>query len=155
MNTLDYRNPDRVSRLEAALKHRILVVDGAMGTMIQARKLEEKDYRNKALESHPLSLKGNNDLLSLTQPDIILDIHREFLAAGAEILETNTFNATSIAQADYGTGELVYEINRESARIARLAAEEHMHRHPGQERFVADRFTVARRKPARVPQCHV
>ncbi len=137
MNTLPYRNPGRVDRLHALVKDRILVVDGAMGTMIQARKLEEEDYRNGLLEHHSRALKGNNDLLSLTRPDIILDIHREFLAAGAEILETNTFNATSVAQADYGTTELVYRINRESARIARSAADDHMRGHPQAECFVA------------------
>ena len=137
MNTLPYRNPDRVGRLEVFLENQILIVDGAMGTMIQGKQLEEKDYRGELLEDHPGALKGNNDLLSLTRPDVILDIHRDFLAAGAEILETNTFNATSIAQADYGTGERVYEINLESARIARLAADEYMRDHPGTERFVA------------------
>ena len=137
MITLPYRNPDRAGRLEAILEKQILIVDGAMGTMIQGRRLEEEDYRGRLLEDHANALKGNNDLLSLTRPDVILDIHRDFLAAGADILETNTFNATSIAQADYGTGELVYEINLESARIARLAADEHMRDHPGAERFVA------------------
>ena len=108
-----------------------------MGTMIQGEKLEEEDYRKGLFENHSRALKGNNDLLSLTRPDIILDIHRAFLAAGAEVLETNTFNATSIAQADYGTGEFVHEINLESARIARLAADEYMGNHPGTQRFVA------------------
>jgi len=137
MNTLPYRNPDRVGLLQSMLEKHILIVDGAMGTMIQDRRLEEQDFRNDRLADHPHSLKGNNDLLSLTRPDIILEIHHEFLAAGAQILETNTFNATSIAQADYGTGNLVFEINRESARIARTAADEYMLRHPGVERFVA------------------
>jgi 5-methyltetrahydrofolate--homocysteine methyltransferase len=137
MNSLPYRNPNRVGRLKALIEEQILIVDGAMGTMIQGEKLEEEDYRKGLLENHSRALKGNNDLLSLTRPDIILDIHRAFLAAGAEVLETNTFNATSIAQADYGTGEFVHEINLESARIARLAADEYMENHPGAERFVA------------------
>jgi 5-methyltetrahydrofolate--homocysteine methyltransferase len=137
MNNLPYRNPDRVGRLEALIEKQILIVDGAMGTMIQDRQLEEEDYRGGLLKDHPNALKGNNDLLSLTRPDVILDIHRDFLAAGAAILETNTFNATSIAQADYGTGDFVYEINLESARLARSAADEHMRDQPGTERFVA------------------
>jgi 5-methyltetrahydrofolate--homocysteine methyltransferase len=137
MKTLPYRNPDRVARLQSELEKRILIVDGAMGTMIQDRRLDEQDYRGQRLADHPQPLKGNNDLLSLTQPVVIQDIHRNFLDAGAEILETNTFNATSIAQADYGTGDLVFEINRQSAQLARAAADEYMAAHPGTERYVA------------------
>ncbi|MFC1739889.1 methionine synthase [Pseudomonadota bacterium] len=137
MNSLPYRNPERVARLQSELAKRILVVDGAMGTMIQDRHLEEPDYRGERLADHPQPLKGNNDLLSLTRPEIIHDIHRDFLDAGADILETNTFNATFIAQADYGTTDLVFEINRESARLARDAADEYMQAHPGTERYVA------------------
>ncbi|MDH3924659.1 MAG: homocysteine S-methyltransferase family protein, partial [Xanthomonadales bacterium] len=137
MKTLPYRNPDRVARLQSELEKRILIVDGAMGTMIQDRRLDEQDYRGQRLADHPQPQKGNNDLLSLTQPVVIQDIHRNFLDAGAEILETNTFNATSIAQADYGTGDLVFEINRQSAQLARAAADEYMAAHPGTERYVA------------------
>ncbi len=136
MNTLPYANPDTVRSLESLLAERILLLDGAMGTMIQERKLEEEDFRGDRLSSHAVTLKGNNDLLSLTRPEVILDIHRGFLAAGADILETNTFNATSISQADYGCEELVGEMNRQSARLARRAADEFMEAHPGQPRFV-------------------
>jgi 5-methyltetrahydrofolate--homocysteine methyltransferase len=137
MITLPYRNPDRIDRLQSLLENRILIVDGAMGTMIQDRQLEEPDYRGERLANHGQSLKGNNDLLSLTRPDVILEIHRDFLNKGAEILETNTFNATSVAQADYGTENLVYDINRDSARIARTAVDEYMLEHPAAVRFVA------------------
>ena len=103
---------------------RILILDGAMGTMIQRYNLSEADYRGERFKDHPMPLKGNNDILSLTQPHIIAEIHREYLAAGADILETNTFNATAISQADYGTQAYVYEMNRASAEIARAAADE-------------------------------
>jgi 5-methyltetrahydrofolate--homocysteine methyltransferase len=152
MNNLPYRNPDRVGRLEALIEKQILIVDGAMGTMIQDRQLEEEDYRGGLLKDHPNALKGNNDLLSLTRPDVILDIHRDFLAAGAAILETNTFNATSIAQADYGTGDFVYEINLESARLARSAADEHMRDQPGTERFVAGALGPTNRTASLSPE---
>ncbi len=136
MITAPYRNPDTVRQLEGLLGERIIVFDGAMGTMIQEKKLEEDDFRGDRFAEHQSSLKGNNDLLSLTRPDVILDIHRSFLAAGADILGTNTFNATSISQADYGTQALVREMNRESARIARQAVDEHMASHPDDARFV-------------------
>ncbi len=126
MQTIPFKNPGQVSHLEQLLKERILVFDGAMGTMIQARELSEADYRGKRFATHGQPLKGNNDLLSLTRPDVILDIHRAFLSAGAEFIETNTFNATCISQADYGTDSLVPELNRESARLARTAADEFM-----------------------------
>ncbi|MFY0685562.1 MAG: homocysteine S-methyltransferase family protein [Cyclobacteriaceae bacterium] len=108
------------------VRERILVLDGAMGTMIQRHKLEEKDFRNDALKDHPKPLKGNNDLLSVTRPDIIKSIHREYFEAGADIVETNTFSATTIAQGDYGldNDEWVYKINFESAKIAREVADE-------------------------------
>ncbi len=119
------------------LTKRILVLDGAMGTMIQRHKLEEEDYRGAEFADWPCLVKGNNDLLSLTQPDIIADIHRAYLEAGADILETNTFNSTSISQADYQMEELVYRLNFESARIAREVAEEFTTKNPSQPRFVA------------------
>jgi len=131
-----YKDPLQVRRLERLLAERILVLDGAMGTMIQNRKLEEKDFRAERLADHAKPLKGNNDLLSLTRPDVILDIHRAFLMAGADFIETNTFNATSISQADYDTADLVHELNRESARLARTAVDDYMAAHPGSERFV-------------------
>ena len=111
-------------RLRQLLAERILILDGAMGTMIQRHKLEEADYRGERFADWPSDLKGNNDLLTLTQPDIIRGIHREYLEAGADIIETNTFNATQIAMADYGMEALSYEINVASAGLARQAADE-------------------------------
>ena len=109
--------------ISGLLKDRILVLDGAMGTMIQKLKFDESDYRGHRFKDYNLSLKGNNDLLSLTQPDAILNIHKEYLKAGADILETNTFSSTSIAMADYGMESLVYELNFESAKLAKKATE--------------------------------
>ena len=120
-----------------AIQKRILVLDGAMGTMIQRHKLEEADFRGERFKNHPSPLKGNNDLLSITRPDIILDIHRQYLEAGADIIETNTFSATTIAQADYHLEEAVYDINYQSARIARQAADEFTRKTPDKPRFVA------------------
>ncbi len=110
-----------MSNIQSALESRILVIDGAMGTMIQRYKLEEADYRGERFKDWPSDLKGNNDLLSLTRPDIISAIHREYLEAGADIIETNTFSSTAIAQADYNMQSLAYELNVASARIAREA----------------------------------
>jgi 5-methyltetrahydrofolate--homocysteine methyltransferase len=112
------------TELEKAIKERILILDGAMGTMIQRNKLEEEDFRKGAFENHDKSLKGNNDLLSITRPDVIKDIHRQYFQAGADIVETNTFSGTWIAQADYGLEEAVYRINYESAKIAKEVANE-------------------------------
>ena len=119
------------------LKHRILVLDGAMGTMIQSYKLEEDDYRGERFTDHPCDLKGNNDLLSITQPQIISDIHRAYYEAGADIVETNTFNGTSIAMADYEMEDLVYELNKSSAELARKVADEFTAQQPDKPRFVA------------------
>ncbi|MBT7942189.1 MAG: dihydropteroate synthase, partial [Alphaproteobacteria bacterium] len=123
--------------IEDALKKRILVLDGAMGTMIQGYTLEEADFRGARFADHPSDLKGNNDLLTLTQPDIIREIHTAFLDAGADIVETNTFNGTSISQADYGLEDIVYELNFEAARIARDAADAVTATTPDKVRFVA------------------
>jgi len=112
------------TELEKAIKERILILDGAMGTMIQRHKLEEEDFRKGAFENHDKSLKGNNDLLSITRPEIIKDIHRQYFLAGADIVETNTFSGTWIAQADYGLEDAVYRINYESAKIAKEVASE-------------------------------
>jgi 5-methyltetrahydrofolate--homocysteine methyltransferase len=128
---------DRAGLLESLIRQRILVLDGAMGTMIQSHKLDEDGYRGARFKDHPRDLKGNNDLLVLTQPDIVREIHRQYLEAGADILETNSFNATSISQADYGTQDLAYEINREAARLARLECDAMTARTPDQPRFVA------------------
>ncbi|MDW3191691.1 MAG: homocysteine S-methyltransferase family protein [Cytophagales bacterium] len=121
------------------VKQRILVLDGAMGTMIQRHKLEEEDFRNDRLKDHTLPLKGNNDLLSITQPEIIKDIHRQYFQAGADIAETNTFSSTSIAQEDYGlqAEEWVYELNFQSAKIAKEVAIEFRETEPEKPRFVA------------------
>lgn len=120
------------------LNKRILILDGAMGTMIQRYKLEENDFRNDALKNHTHSLKGNNDLLSITRPDVIKAIHAEYFEAGADIIETNTFSGTTIAQADYGLGEdWVYQINFQSAKIAREVADEYTAKNPDKPRFVA------------------
>ncbi len=113
----------RGAALPALLKRRIAILDGAMGTMIQRRKLTEADFRGERFADHPKDLKGNNDLLQLTRPDVIREIHDEYLQAGADILETNTFGATSIAQGDYGLAEYAREINVEGARIARAACD--------------------------------
>ncbi|MCU0442573.1 MAG: homocysteine S-methyltransferase family protein [Bacteroidia bacterium] len=124
--------------LQTELAKRILILDGAMGTMIQRYKLEEADFRNKALSSHNHQLKGNNDLLSVTRPDVIKAIHAQYLEAGADIIETNTFSGTTIAQADYGLGEdWVYQINYQSAKIAREVADEFTAKNPSKPRFVA------------------
>jgi 5-methyltetrahydrofolate--homocysteine methyltransferase len=136
MKKLPFKNAGLISGLQEQLSSRILVLDGAMGTMIQSHNLEEADFRGERFADHGTALKGNNDLLSLTRPDIIRGIHRGFLEAGADIVSTNTFNATSISQADYETGHLAREINRESARLARETADGWMQEHPGEQRYV-------------------
>src|SRR5579863_7910161 len=123
--------------LKRLLAERILLLDGAMGTMIQTHSLGEQDFRGTRFAAHQRDLKGNNDLLTLTRPDIIAGIHRAYLEAGADILETNTFNSTSISQADYGTEALVYELNLEAARLAKKIAMEMSAHTPDQPRFVA------------------
>ena len=130
-----------VARLDnefrTALSNRILVIDGAMGTMIQRHKLDEEDFRcdQYNLRAHQHPLKGNNDLLSITRPDVILGIHRDYLEAGADIIETNTFNAQCISQADYGLEHLSYQLNLESARLARQAADEYTEK-TGSSRYI-------------------
>jgi 5-methyltetrahydrofolate--homocysteine methyltransferase len=126
-----------MKKIEDILKERILVLDGAMGTMIQRHKLEEEDFRKGWFENHPDSLKGNNDLLSLTRPEIIEDIHRQYFEAGADIAETNTFSGTWIAQADYNLEKYVYDINFHSAKIAKKVADEITAKNPDKPRFVA------------------
>jgi 5-methyltetrahydrofolate--homocysteine methyltransferase len=123
--------------LRRLLEERILFLDGAMGTMIQGYKLNESDFRGKRFKSHPKDLKGNNDLLNLTHPEIIAEIHRKYLEAGADIIETNTFNSTRISQADYGLEEIVYELNRTGAQIARRVVDKFMAEYPGRQCFVA------------------
>jgi 5-methyltetrahydrofolate--homocysteine methyltransferase len=166
MKTLPWSNPQRTEALEAALAQRILVIDGAMGTMIQRHDLQEADYRGERFaqgydarlreslatspaipgrtshqEEHPhgcegCDQRGNNDLLTLTRPDIIREIHRQYLDAGADLIETNTFNSTSISLADYRLQHLVRELNREGARIARLECDAAEARDPSRPRFV-------------------
>ena len=128
---------DRTSELRDLLSRRILILDGAMGTMIQQHKLTEADYRGERFKDHPKDLKGNNDLLLLTRPAVIRGIHADYLAAGADIVETNTFNATAISQADYGLESLVYELNVAGARLAREACDEFTAKNPAKPRFVA------------------
>ncbi|HAS50988.1 MAG TPA: methionine synthase, partial [Gammaproteobacteria bacterium] len=126
---------DRTAELSELLARSILILDGAMGTMIQSYRLQEADYRGERFHDWPSDLKGNNDLLTLTQPAIIREIHAEYLAAGADILETNTFNSTSISMHDYGMERLVPELNREAARLAREVANQYST--PDRPRFVA------------------
>ena len=125
------------AKLISALKARIVVIDGAMGTMIQEYGLSEADYRGELYREHPGDLKGNNDLLNLTRPDVVAAIHDKYLAAGADIIETNTFNATRVAQGDYGLEASVEAINREGARLARAAADAATAKTPERPRFVA------------------
>ncbi len=119
------------------LEQRIMVMDGAMGTMIQGYNLTEEDFRGERFKDHSHSLQGNNDLLTLTKPNVIEEIHRKFLQAGADFIETNTFNSTSISQSDYGTEDIVFELNSASARLAKELAEEFTKRNPDKPRFVA------------------
>ncbi len=126
-----------MNKLQEIAQQRVLVLDGAMGTMIQRYKLEEEDFRNEQLKDHPSDLKGNNDLLSITRPDVIKAIHAEYFKAGADIAETNTFSGTRIAQADYGLEHLVYDLNYQSARLARDVADEFTKSEPDKPRFVA------------------
>lgn len=122
--------------IRKALQERILIIDGAMGTMIQRHKLTEADYRGEQFRDWPSDLKGNNDLLCLTQPDIIEGIHRQYLQAGADIIETNTFNAQKVSLADYNMEHLAYNINLAAARIARKAADDFTRQNPDKPRFV-------------------
>ncbi|MCW9065072.1 MAG: methionine synthase, partial [Ignavibacteriaceae bacterium] len=126
-----------VEAFEKLLTERILVIDGAMGTMIQRHNLTEEDFRGERFKNHPHDLKGNNDLLSITQPEIIKGIHRAYFEAGADIVETNTFNGTPISQADYNTQHVTYEINFEAAKIAKEVSEEFSRNNPDKPRFVA------------------
>ncbi|NIF05300.1 5-methyltetrahydrofolate--homocysteine methyltransferase [Chryseobacterium sp. Tr-659] len=128
---------DSQRSLNAQLQKRILVLDGAMGTMLQRYKFEEEDYRGERFKDWEHPVKGNNDLLSLTQPQAIEEVHKKYLEAGADIIETNTFSGTTIAMADYHMEELVYELNYESAKIARKACDEYTAKDPDKPRFVA------------------
>ena len=126
-----------MSNLKSILEDRILVLDGAMGTMLQNYAFQEKDFRGKRFADFPVSLQGNNDLLSLTQPQAIKEIHAKYFEAGADIVETNTFSSTSIAMADYQMENLVYELNYESAKVAKEVADSFTAKEPQKPRFVA------------------
>src|SRR5688572_26882303 len=134
---MQQRKPNTEALLDGLLARRILVLDGAMGTMVQRHRLGESDFRGERFKTHPRDLKGDNDLLVLVRPDVIADIHHAYLQAGSDIIETNTFNSTRIAQADYGLEALVYELNVEGARLAKTAATEWTARTPDRPRFVA------------------
>ena len=123
--------------LHKSLQQKIMILDGAMGTMIQRYKLDEAQFRGERFKSHPVDLKGNNDLLVLTQPQIIKDIHLAYLEAGADIIETNTFSATTIAQADYHLESVAYELNKKAAELAKSAVAEYEAKHPGRHCYVA------------------
>ena len=123
--------------IKEILKERILILDGAMGTMLQRYKFTEEDFRGERFKDYEHPLQGNNDLLSLTQPEAIAEVHRKYFAAGADIVETNTFSGTTIAMADYYMEDLVYELNYESARIAKKVADEFTAKEPNKPRFVA------------------
>jgi len=126
-----------MSNIQEILQKRILVLDGAMGTMIQRYKLEEKDFRGEQFKDHEVPLKGNNDLLSITKPDIIKEIHAQYFEAGADIIETNSFGSTTVAQADYNLEAVAYELNYQSAKIAKEVAIEFTDKNPEKPRFVA------------------
>ncbi|MDQ3658994.1 MAG: homocysteine S-methyltransferase family protein, partial [Actinomycetota bacterium] len=136
-DTVHEERADRLEEFRAALKQRILVLDCAMGTMIQGYRLSEEEYRGERFADHPKELKGNNDLLSITKPDVIRAIHDACFDAGADIIETNTFSSTSIAQKDYGLEDLAYELNYEAARLACEAADDFTRKTPERRRFVA------------------
>src|SRR4051812_8749792 len=123
--------------LDALLAKRILVLDGAMGTMVQRFGLTDADFRGQRFKEHPKDLRGNNDVLVLTRPDVIADIHRQYLEAGSDIIETNTFSGTAVAQADYALESLVYELNLAGAKLARAACDEYQAKFPSRPRFVA------------------
>ncbi len=129
--------PERIAALHTAARERVLILDGSWGVMIQLRKLEEEDFRGERFAGHSHPLKGDNDLLCLTRPDIIGELHDAYYAVGADISETNTFNATSISQSDYALEPVVRELNLEAARIARESADRWTEREPHKPRFVA------------------
>jgi 5-methyltetrahydrofolate--homocysteine methyltransferase len=146
--------PDRASRLQTLLRERIVLIDGAMGTMIQSHKLDEAGYRGERFKSWRRDLKGNNDLLNLTRPEIIQGIHRQYFAAGADIIETNTFNSTSVSMADYGMEELAFELNVAGARNARHAADRFMAEHPERVCFVAGALGPTNKTASLSPDVH-
>ncbi len=133
----DIREYDAITLISNLLQERILFLDGAMGTMIQSYRLVEEDFRADIFNNHPIPLKGNNDILSITRPDVIKEIHLSYLNAGSDIIETNTFNANVISQSDYGLSELVYDLNFKSAKLAREAIDIYLSKNPNEQKFVA------------------
>ena len=129
--------PTSHSQLVEIARQRIVIIDGAMGTMIQRHRLSEDDYRGARFRSHRKDLRGNNELLVLTRPELIEEIHRQYLDAGADLIETNTFSANAVSQRDYALEGLVYELNFEAAKLARRAADAASARTPDRPRFVA------------------
>ena len=127
----------RIQKLHDAIAERILILDGAMGSLIQSYQLEESDYRGERFSDWPTDIKGNNDLLSITRPDVIEAIHTAYLDAGADIIESNTFNATEVSQADYGMQALAYELNKSGATLARKACDKKTTETPEKPRWVA------------------
>ena len=129
---------DRIAQLKAAVKDRVLVFDGSWGVMIQRKGLSEADFRGERFANHPIEMKGNNDILCLTRPDIIEELHNAYYGAGADISETNTFSSTTIAQDDYGlSADEIYDLNLEGARIGRRVADEWTKKEPHKPRFLA------------------
>lgn len=135
--TIDEVRQNRINILKDLIKKHILVMDGAMGTMLQREGLEEADFRGDKFKDWPCDLKGNNDILSVTQPDVIKKVHRAFLDAGADIIETNSFNGTTISQADYQAESITRDINLAAARVARAVADDYTKNNPDKPRFVA------------------
>src|SRR5262245_23170736 len=148
------RQSSRLRQLQELLPQRIVIIDGAMGTMIQTYKLDEAGYRGERFKTWTSDLKGNNDLLNLTQPEIINSIHRQYLEAGADIIETNTFNSTAISLADYHMEELAYELNLAGARNARTAADSFMAQHPDRVCFVAGALGPTNKTASLSPNVH-
>jgi len=149
---LSQRRDERLARLEPLLRERILVLDGAMGTMLQARRLDEAGFRGERFRDHPRELRGCNDLLSITRPEIVAAVHTAYLEAGADIIETNTFNATRISMADYGLEAYAREMNRAAARLAREAADAFEAREPGRPRYVAGSIGPTNRTASLSPE---
>ncbi|HEU4928825.1 MAG TPA: homocysteine S-methyltransferase family protein, partial [Candidatus Krumholzibacteria bacterium] len=143
---------DRAERLARILSERILILDGAMGTMLQRYKLDEAAFRGQLFQDHPKDLKGDNDLLCLTQPEIVAEVHRAYFDAGADVATTNTFNGTAIAQREYGLDAFAYEISRAAARIARAEAEAAQARDPSRPRFVAGSLAPTNRTASISPE---
>ena len=141
-----------MSKIQQAIQERILVLDGAMGTMLQRNNFSEEDFRGERFKDFPHSLKGNNDLLSITQPEAVKQVHRLYFQAGADIVETNTFSGTTIGMADYHLEGLVYELNYESAKIARQVADEFTAKNPARPRFVAGSIGPTNRTASMSPE---